>query len=647
MSNERSSKTIFPHLRAGAVGGISAGFILAFFESVYLLFSIGNFLVDLPFFLKALLIYGLTGGALGLLASAVFYLSFFKKTVWAESRAVAFYASFLLGTGIFGELFLYLMDIYPFGGPNKWSLKTLSLVAAALLVSFIVIPGVNYLLRVIFSGKLFKRFAQRVRIYQELLLFIVLLLCFSLFIVFEGVESGLEKRVLTPKKGAARGDEPSLIIILVDALRPDHLSCHGYFLPTSPHIDAWAKKGVSFKMARATSTWSIPTHASLFTGLYPSSHGAYSLFSVLGEEVPTLAEILSKNGYYTLSLFDNPLLGKISGLDRGFDVALGVENEHKVSLTLIRTYKKFLKKKPLTEDIIRLTHKWIDYCAEHNLPYFVFMNLFDVHAPYIPKEPYFSEFLKSVRIDQVNLPLVRKFNYHVKSIREKLDLLAELSDADLSYILKMYDSNIRYEDNQVGDLMGTLEDKDQLDDTLIIITADHGEFLGEHHYIGHLVNNLYDPGLRIPLIFWYPKKVKPGVEKEPISQVDIFPTILSLLNLEDQIPHDIQGRDLFSMKGPKDVLAEFWDDTNNKFSRAIISQGRKLIMNDEGGLQLYDLDNDPRENDNLAATHAGKAAELRDSLKKTINSFERFEPRIEEKGKRELKRVLKSLSYMD
>lgn len=646
MSNGVSSKAVLTHLRAGTVGGISTGFILAFFESVYLLFSIGNFLVDLPFFLKAVLIYGLAGGVLGFLASAVFYLLFFRKTVWAESRTVAFYASFFMGAGIFGELFLYLMDIYPFGGPNKWSLKTLSLVAAALLVSFIVVLGVNYLLRVIFTGSPFKLFSRRVKIYRELLLFIVFLVCFSIFMALKGVDFELEKNVIASKSKAVKQDETNLIIILVDALRPDHLSCHGYFLPTSPNIDTLTANGFSFRSALATSTWSIPTHASLFTGLYPSSHGAYSLFSVLGEEVPTMAEVLSKNGYYTLSLYDNPLLGKISGLDRGFDVALGVENEQKVSLTLIRIYKKFLKKESLTDDIFRLTCRWIDHCAELNLPYFVFMNLFDVHAPYSPKEPYFSEFLKSARIDQVNIPLVRRFTYQIKSMREKLDLLAELSDADLSYLLRMYDSNIRYEDEQIGELIGTLEGKNQLGNTLIIVTADHGEFLGEHQYIGHLVNRLYNPGLRIPLVFWLPEKMEPEVEDAPVSQVDIFPTVLSLLGLEDQTPAGIQGVDLFSDEKPQYVLAEFFDDVKNKFSRAIVSPGRKLIVNVDGGLELYDLDKDPGENDNLAATHPEKAAELRDTIKRKVASFERFEPRIEKKGKRELKRVLRSLSYL-
>ncbi|MFH1038805.1 MAG: sulfatase-like hydrolase/transferase [PVC group bacterium] len=646
MNKTISCKGLCAHLKAGTYCGIGVGFIFAFLESVYLLFSVGNFLVDMLFFGQAVLIYGIAGGLGGFMASALLYGLIFRKTILTGNRIVAVYTSFFIGTGIFAELFFYLMDIYPFGGPNKWSLRTLSLVAAAGLLSAVVARVVYRALGKILRRTDWRIFRKWPGLSGVVTLLAVFLLGFSIFGVLRMLEDKEERKIIAAKKAVLSGPFPNVIIILVDALRPDHLSCNGYFLPTSPNIDAMAAGGVLFKSALAASSWSLPTHASLFTGLYPSSHGAYSFFSVLGDEIPTLAGILSENGYYALSLYDNPLL-KIAGLNKGFDLAAGVVIDRRVSFTLMRIYQKFVKKDSPANQILELAGKWVEHSARLEVPCFIFMNLFDVHAPYTPKEPYFSEFTKSVNIDQVNMPLIRKLNSVSVKIKDKLDVLSELTETDRSYLLRLYDSNISYEDKLMGNLLRLLKNTGRYDNTLVIVTADHGEYLGEHHCLGHFVKKMYNPGLKIPLIINFPEKVKPGIREGYVSQVDIFPTVLSLIGLKNRIPPEVQGVDLFSEKESRDVIAEFWDDNGNEFTRAIISDNMKLIVDEHEHNQLYDLERDPGEENNLVSVFPGKAEQLRENLKARLGSFIKHESKISERNRTERNKLLESLSYIN
>jgi len=642
-----NKKKYFLHMESGIICGISVGLILAFLESVYLLFSIGGFLINSKFFLRAVLIYCSIGGLLGLCISVLLYILFFRNKGWPENKIFALYFSLFLSVGILIEIFIYLMDIYPYGGINKWSLKTLTLIVAAAIVSLMLFIIIKSLLKKIFALSSLRIFNHQIGINLAVIPLVILFFGFLTFLGSQQINSILEKKAINSKKSLLSQDRGNVILILVDALRPDHLSCNGYHLSTSPHIDSLAAQGVLFKSVLATSTWSVPTHMSFFTGLYPSSHGAYSLFSDLDKNVPTMAEILSRNGYRTLSIYNNPLLGSEYGLDRGFDAAIGVEYHQKTSLTLTRLHQKFIKKSSASEDIIHITKKWIDRSVKHDIPYFVFMNLNDVHAPYLPVEPYFSEFMRSDKIDQVNLTLINKLNYDLKSGKEKLEILSRLAEADFDYLARMYDSNVRYVDELIGNLIGKLNATNKLENTLIIITADHGEFLGEHHYSGHFINDLSNPGLRIPLILWYPERLESRIVENYKSQVDIFPTVLSLLGIENQIPSDIQGINLFLENESRDVLAEFWNDTTNKFTRAIVSQETKLIVDEKGGLEMYDLKVDPKEQNNLSHLQPLRAEGLYNKLISRVRSFKQYKSKVDERKRRNLIRLLKSLSYIN
>jgi choline-sulfatase len=187
----------------------------------------------------------------------------------------------------------------------------------------------------------------------------------------------------------------------------------------------------------------------------------------------------------------------------------------------------------------------------------------------------------------------------------------------------------------------------QFSNTLNIITADHGEFLGEHGFIGHLTPKLYNPGLMIPLIISYPEKLSPEIRDDAVSQVDILPTVVALLGLKNQIPQGIHGRDLFSEKERKDPLSEFWDDAHESFTRAIISRGHKLIVHDDQSLELYHLDSDPGEKIDLAREKEVLAKDMLRSMEEEIATFRKFRIKVDNRKRKQLEELLKSLSYIE
>ncbi len=642
VSKTLQSREINLHLKWGFLSGLYIGGLLAWIESIYLLLQLGTFFMSFSLFLTFFLLYSFIGASLGIDASLLLFFLRIRKEKWTNEETSSFYFSLFLGLALFAEIFFYLTDIYPFGGVNKWSLKTLSLIGMGALFSYllawITYSYLNKLLR--------KSFFKPKGIKLTVLIVIPLILLIS-FISIQRIKTQEERKSLKVKKIMLKKKMPNVLLIVVDSLRSDHLSCNGYHLPTSPYLDRMASEGALFKATIATSTWSVPTHASLFTGLYPSSHGAFSLYSVLPENIPTLAEILYKKGYSSLMLYNNPLLGKAANLNRGFDLALGVEHHNKTSFTLERLYKRFITKSSPSEAIITLASRWANYCLKNDIPYFVFMNLFDVHYPSIPKKPYFQDFVKSIEVNKVNHSLVRAFSKRMKSRKRKLELFSRLSSVDMEYLIRAYDSNIRYVDKLVEDLMRKLKNKEKSKNTLFILTADHGEYLGEIDFMGHLIDKLYNPVLKIPLIFHFPEKLNPFIEKNYVSQVDIMPTILSLVGLEEQIPQEVQGKNLFSGKNSEPLIIEFWDDIKNKFSRAIISSNMKLILKGEKEKELYDLIKDPEEKINLYSTQSLLSDELEKLLELKIKSFKKYEPKMDEKKKRELKKVLQSLSYIN
>jgi len=661
------------HLRAGLWSGIFTGLLVGFIESTFLLFNTGSFLANFPFFIRASLLYALAGAVGGMALAVLLKNSLLRTPSQGEEpilslpadKLKSFYVSILLPFSLFVGIGAYLLDIvFPLLSRNFSTFFYLALTGL-----FSIILGVG----------LFKFFPLS-KLGSERSWFIPVSFM-VLAVVYQGMLLGAERgelRGYTSRKSPAPPPKPNVLLIVMDTTRADHFSSYGYRKPTTPHIDKLAKEGRLFTNAIAPSSWTIPSHASLFTGVYSSKHGMGYLNSYLSEDLPTLAEILSKNGYRSLSIYNNPFAGEMVGLSRGFDKAIGVDLDHRTSLTIERLFQRLVYNDvgSNARETVDAASNWIATTAKTGLPYFAFVHFNDPHTPYRAREPYFTEFKKDINLNQVDLSKVAQVNAHRRSFHKYLNGEVQLSSADFEYLKALYDSEIRSVDEQIGRLMDSLKEKGFLKNTLVIVTADHGEYIGEHQWMSHQF--LYNTVLRIPMVFWYPEQIPPGIETRYVSLVDILPTVLSVAGLKDQIPVHTQGMNLLpegsqginlvSLTGPRTVFSEWWSwvpaDTDQsspnkskallKFTKeaakdiatkAIFDGDWKFIWLSNGKHELYNLANDPEEQRNLIEAEPEKAQELQAKLEQWLGSFQ--QARVTSgSGKKEFKDMLKSLGYV-
>jgi len=388
------------------------------------------------------------------------------------------------------------------------------------------------------------------------------------------------------------------VLIVIDTLRADRLGCYGYERPTTPNLDALARRGIRFANVSSTSSWTVPAHASLFTGLYPIRHGATQERPFLDAGPATLAEILRSHGYATAAASANPQVGPLRGLERGFDSfaetwrpARGILREHPNHSAV----KRFLDS------------------LEPDRPFFLFVNYMEPHAPYAPLEPFRSRFRTAPEAGPPLEDRLRVADHYLGSGRTGARELAALSD--------LYDGAVAAADALVGQLVALLEAEGRLADTLLVIASDHGENLGDHGHVRH-VFNLYASVVRVPLIVVLPGDVRAGeVRPEAASLVDVFATILARVGVSPPDPQ--AGRDLLAGTGEtagRAVFAEYYhpDQALELFGpdvlethgeklapylrrlRSVEWDGLRLIWSSKGDPKLYDLDKDRGELRDLA-----------------------------------------------
>ncbi len=311
---------------------------------------------------------------------------------------------------------------------------------------------------------------------------------------------------------------PNILLIVMDAARADHFSCYGYHRATTPNIDRVAAEGLRFTQAVSSSSWTLPSHASLFTGLLPCEHETHAQHTWLIDRIPTLAELLKYHGYRTASFSNNPWIDATKNITRGFDISEAIWAD-----TSVVTSEKLHN----TEHTNELVRRFLEKSDSKTGPFFVFINYMDVHNPYDPPEPYRSLFLSkdqlvSARIDSVNRDpkLVNKG-------------LLKLSDQDYQTLCDIYDGAFVYLDSKIEELLDYLRGRGLYENTLVIITSDHGEVFGEYGLFTHGAL-LYRPLVQIPLIIHHRRLTGPAaVRHAPVSITDIFHTIVRLLKIED------------------------------------------------------------------------------------------------------------------
>jgi hypothetical protein len=426
-----------------------------------------------------------------------------------------------------------------------------------------------------------------------------------------------------------------IILISLDTLRADHLGIYGYHRNTSPNIDAFAMENIVFENTVVQSPWTLPSHMSIMTSLYPSFHGVLSSANVLADEHVTLAELLRENGYQTAAFVDGGFMRGAWGFHQGFDI--------------------YDDREAGIKHIIFKAQKWLD--ENKSKPFFLFLHCYDIHSPYNPPSPYnsiFHDFIYTGRTVPSN-------NTLVAALQDEL----ELTEEDLHHFIALYDGGIRYTDEKIGKFLSYLSNNGLEDHSLIIITSDHGEEFKEHGSVLH--NQLYyRPNLHVPLIMHIPGYPKKGIRVKQLTRsIDLLPTILdiarlsplpaaqgkSLLSLIKQYGNLIHRSllnsvNIFRKNRPISVAETLRDKTD--YSWSIITETGHQIISDPTlpNPQLFNITIDPLAQNDTAPGHDAIVEQLVTRYKELYSAIpsQKKSTVILDKQTRE---QLKALGYVD
>jgi arylsulfatase len=425
---------------------------------------------------------------------------------------------------------------------------------------------------------------------------------------------------------AARPDEAAfnLVIVTLDTLRADHLGCYGYFRDTTPNLDALAKESLRFTRCYAPIAHTTPSHASLFTSVYPFEHGITANTVLKSEEVQrdaafrpsptlqTLAQALHAKGVATGGFVSAAPVKRITGLSVGFD-GWSEPSEHR---------------RPGHETIADAL-AWLD--ANGTRPFFLWVHLFDAHGPFDADYPP-AEYRARYRPDDALKRWLaeRRFPARISGVNTE--------ETDTADVVDVYDGAVRYLDDQLAPLLARLGTPELREKTLLVVTADHGQGLGQHDFLAHGI--VWSEQLNVPLLIRLPARLAKsarladaaaGAVDAPLSTIDVVPTALA------RLPGLVDAAYLHQMQG-SDVLADSFTP-RAVFGMAPLARGLlafttsrwRLIHGKEGAPQLFDLEHDPFELEDVAAKNPEIAARLDRALLAEVERQKRREA-IHERG---------------
>jgi len=474
-------------------------------------------------------------------------------------------------------------------------------------------------------------------------------------------------------------EKPNVLWIILDSLRADHISSYGYSRNTTPHLDRLAENGVIFTQAISPGTGSPSVHTSWLTGLYPSEHGIWGGPNIkVSPNLPLLSELMCDAGYLTAGFSTNLHFGKRYGLDRGFSSFLELQDQRKSSnLALIyRCLNKMSKvinhgradwgEKNHSKLLAEVLVSWINQNIDAQ-PFFILCNFMETHVPHKPPWKFLTKFV--TREDgwrnQMNL-----VNHLSVDAARYISGKSGITDDDMRLLLDLYDAEIAFIDDCIGNIMHFLEQKGLLENTLIIITADHGDFYGEHGLIMHNAF-LYDELIRVPLIMKLPNVFEGGIIcAKQISTLSLSRTVLEFAGV-DVYQMGIRGESLSSFpdvrsicpivfsegKSPGDLFKRIQDFNPDyggpnvfSFKRSVRTTKYKYIWDSERKDEFFSLQDDPKEKNNLITTNHPMKKSLRDNLDQIVGTLKQsssietnvFSPEEE----REIENRLKSLGYL-
>ena len=448
----------------------------------------------------------------------------------------------------------------------------------------------------------------------------------------------------------------NLLLVTIDTLRADHLSAYGYERPTSPVIDRLAATGVRFERPAVQWPKTGPSFASMFTSTYSKDNG---LVRRVGTPVPPeyvmLAETLSEHGFQTGAVVANGAVAREFHFDQGFD-------------HYVETWKvEDVEGDPNRAE--RVTDEALALAAglDPERPWFLWIHYLDPHFPYTPPEPFADRFVGDEHYD----PTV-KVDIDRSTARKQMtgigrEMVIDGRD-ELDFYVARYDGEILYTDTQVGRLLDGFEASGLLDGTLVALTSDHGESLGEHYYYFDHGRFGFQTCVRVPLVFHYPGVLEPHVDAEPVELIHLAPTLLDFAGVPLEAGIWKQGRSLRrrlleidSEPEARLAFSEAGYGMNGNWQRIVQDRRYKLVLVRATAAQrwlggkgerwvLYDLQEDPGETVSVVRERSEDALRLREALLAWVNAepYPLGAKASEEEGEmdEETRRQLEALGYL-
>jgi len=468
---------------------------------------------------------------------------------------------------------------------------------------------------------------------------------------------------------------PNILFIVLDAVRYDHVSANGYDRETTPKIDRLAEDGVRFENAFAAAPWTPPSHASIFSGTYPSEHGYLDGGMELNTQY-TLAELLSQQGYTTFGAVQNAKIGENTDISRGFDDYLALYRlpflpksyedlrqyyfyTSKGFARIAKTVRNWGERKPSEYIAKAAVESEIRRATASDQPFFGFVNLNAAHSIYAPPDPFLSNFDR-VSHEGIDMDTVQQLADRggYRFIAGELNP----SEAEWRAVKDRYDGEIAFADSLAGELISYLKNLNEYENTIIVVTSDHGEHFGEYGRAYHQFS-LFDELLHVPLVFKRAENSSSGaVRSDLASHIDLFPTILEECGITD--PEWVEGASLFNGDKRDVIAAEYGkpktaikslrnntkkdvpQETLDKFNhglQCVRTVDRKLISRSDGeeivtiGHPGSERVIDPEEND-------VRIDDLRDRLSSELDELGKLS--VTNNHSKEVRKNLKELGYL-
>jgi arylsulfatase A-like enzyme len=423
---------------------------------------------------------------------------------------------------------------------------------------------------------------------------------------------------------ARESGPPNLVLISLDTTRRDHGSVYGYGRETTPNLERLAAEGVLFSLAYAPAPTTGPSHATLFTSLHPITHRVVKNGRVLVPAHRTLAERLRERGWATAGVVSSYVLDARFGWDQGFEL-WDDDFDRATATTMVPSGSGVEVFDRTADATTRRAVSWLESERDTSRPFFLFVHYMDPHEPWVAP----PEFVERFRTPDVPVDGV-------------------------SGLIARYDAEIAFTDQQIGELLAALERLGLAKDTIVAVSADHGEGLLQHGELHH-GTQLYEEQMRVPLLLRWPRGLPAGrVIDGAVSLIDLAPTLLELAGVPPEAGDAMQGRSLAPVlegRAPLDPARPIFlfrpNNTEIPGEQYAVRQGDwKLIRGPgEGRRELFDLSQDPREREDRAAAEAARADALERQIAAWLREHERPDPAPGGVSPEDLER-LRALGYV-